>query len=518
MNEGNQMAQPVDNATLSTTRLAIFEIIGVNKTPLGVVETVKDPLGAWTLRCSATTEAFLEKMRTPIEAYATTWRGQHQEGVPTTSAPDLMALATVIQQTRLSVEVEPTSDYSPSFQLELKTGHLVRIAATADIPSVNTDDGSLRKWIDRIKETISLSKDFLDIVIKMSPLGLVPPAIMLWVYLRRIGWNELILESLGSPSGLMTLLACMVIFVLILMLQFCFPSLLIAPLSGLLDQEKGNLRIRLPLTFLCLGLPITWTLVYSICVLCFPGIDLMSVGFATLISLIFDILVVLLWLKNRMNVSDWWRLFLIGMLSLFGAVCSTFPFLLLIQAVEKQPFSNTHPVLVLLGCAIVSVAGLFPGYTKIASDLSSQKSGKTVAITLGATIGVTYIVGYLVLMVAPVSAYVLAASGVYSQDAGVYQLRKPELAYTFRAAHMLVFSTTKDVKSLEAQGQFVGAFLRYNFGGFKLLCKYPFNPSLPMQKSEIDKARQLKLYDPYLNPSDDCVPIKADDLTPVHVG
>ena len=518
MSEDNQIGQPVDNAILSATRLAIFEIVGLNKTLLGVVETVRDPHGAWTLRCSAPTEALLEKMRAPIEAYATTWRGQHPEDPPTTSSPDLMALATVIRQTHLSVEIEPTSDYSPSLQLDLKTGDLVVIAATTGTPSSNMDDGSLRKWIDRIKETISLSKDFLDVVIKMSPLGLVPPAIMLWVYLRRIGWNELILESLGSASGLITLLACTLIFMLVLMLQFCFPSLLIAPLSGLLDQEKGNLRIRLPLTLLCLGLPIAWTVVYSISVLCLPDIGLMSVGLATLISLLFDVLVVLLWLKSRMNVSDWWRLFLIGMWSLFGAVCSTFPFLLLIQAVEKQPFSNVHPILVLLGCAIVSVAGLFPGYIKIASDLSSQKPGKTAVITLGAIIGVTYLVGDLVLMIAPVSAYVLAASGVYSQDAGVYQLRKPELAHAFRAAHMSVFSTPKDAKVPEPQGQFVGAFMRYNFGGSKLLCKYPFDPSVLMQKAEIDKARHLKLYEPYLNPSDDCVPVKADDLTPIHVG
>lgn len=513
MSEASDVVHISNDSTPSTTPVAIFEKAGGVKTFLGIVRAVKNDQGAWTLRCSASAGDRLRKMRALIEAYGKKWLEPRKDGVVTSDPPDLEVLADLCRQATFEAEAFQADDYPLSLQLDRKTG-LMAVATQNDV--------SLREWVDRAKEAVSLSKDFLDVVLKMSPLGLIPPAIILAVYVRRMGWSELLLESLGSASGLVALLAYMVLFMLLSILQFCLPSLLIAPLSGLLDHEKGDRRLNTPLAWLCLGLPLTWTVSYGLCVLLRPGLGTLSIGIATGIVAIADVIVVFC-LKRRMSSSEgWrlylkgWRLFLIGTCSFVGAISSVFPFLVLIQAVEKQSMSNDHPWVVLFGCAIVSVAGLFPGFVKINSELSGQTSGRTVVITLGALVGIAYLVSELVLVVAPISAYVLAASGVYSLHSSVYQLRKPELAAAFKAAHMPVFGALKGTKSSETSALFVGAFLRYNFGGSKLLCKYPFDPSGVTQR-EIEYARELQQPDPYLKAGKDCVPVKTDEVTPVHV-
>jgi len=173
--------------------------------------------------------------------------------------------------------------------------------------------------------------------------------------------------------------------------------------------------------------------------------------------------------------------------------------------------AGAHPVLALIGCSAVSVLGLIPGCLKNTLELSGQTSRQTAIATLGALVGVGYVVGGIILAVTPVSAYVLAASGIYSSHASVYQLRKSELVATFRAAHMSAYVVDMDGAASAPPIAFVGAFLRYNFGGTKLLCKFPFDPSVVTQ-SDIDYAHRNDKPDPYLRAGDNCVPVKTDDV------
>jgi len=451
-------------------------------------------------------------MRDPLESYAKKWLAPQADGTVTSEPPDMQSLVALCHQEALEPDVLPVDDYPLSLQIDRLSGLMV--AGTAD-------NFSLRKWVDRTKEAVSFAKDLLDVVLKLSPLGLIPPAMMLALYLRRMGWSELLLESLGSASGLITLLGYVSLFMLLSMMQFCLPSAAVAPLSKLLGHQKQDARLRIPMTLLCLGLPFVWSASFGVCVLQWPNLGALSPLIATLVALIADVAIVI-WLKMRMSSSEGWKSYLIpsrllgiGAFSLLGALFSVFPLLVLIRAVEKQSMSNDHPILVLLGCAIVSAFGVLPGFLKTMVELSGQTSRQAAMATLGALLGVGYIVGAIVWAVTPVSAYVLAASGVYSSHASVYQLRKPELAAAFRAAHMPVYAAHRsEVASVESPA-FVGAFLRYNFGGAKLLCKFPFDPSVVTQ-SDIDYARQNEKPDPYLRAGNDCVPVKADEVTPIH--
>ena len=87
---------------------------------------------------------------------------------------------------------------------------------------------TFRRRVDVIKECLGIAKDCFDIGLKFWSLVLVLPAITLWIYLHKIGWSEIFIDSLGSVPGLVTLLACSSLLFVLLILQFFMPALLMA--------------------------------------------------------------------------------------------------------------------------------------------------------------------------------------------------------------------------------------------------------------------------------------------------
>ena len=58
-----------EGANAPAARLAIFETVGAQRTPLGIVAAVRADDGNWSLQCSAMGDS-LNKIRAVLEAYA----------------------------------------------------------------------------------------------------------------------------------------------------------------------------------------------------------------------------------------------------------------------------------------------------------------------------------------------------------------------------------------------------------------------------------------------------------------
>ena len=61
-------------------------------------------------------------------------------------------------------------------------------------------------FLERFKTFLDYGKDTAELIAKFSLLLLVLPGLTLWLYLNRIGWHTLFLDSISSTSGLLALL------------------------------------------------------------------------------------------------------------------------------------------------------------------------------------------------------------------------------------------------------------------------------------------------------------------------
>jgi len=76
----------------------------------------------------------------------------------------------------------------------------------------------------------------------------------------------------------------------------------------------------------------------------------------------------------------------------------------------------------------------------------------------------------------PVTSVVLALAGVNDSRVHVYQVLRPELAFSMRVAHLPVVDVRGTAGAGKPPVSFVGGYLRYSYGGIKLLCLHKCNP------------------------------------------
>ena len=114
-------------------------------------------------------------------------------------------------------------------------------------------------------ESISGLKDTFDAILKFSSLSLAFPALMLWGYLRSIGWGEIFLDSISSVSGLVALLVCSAALMVVICIEFFIPSMMVIFALDLKDSRLGNPK-RKATIFVALYLfpALAWALVFPI--------------------------------------------------------------------------------------------------------------------------------------------------------------------------------------------------------------------------------------------------------------
>ncbi|MEN4917899.1 hypothetical protein ABE485_04455 [Achromobacter spanius] len=99
----------------------------------------------------------------------------------------------------------------------------------------------------------------VDLVLKLSPVFMLGAGVMLWSYLREIGWTHLLLPTASSPSGLAFLAISALAFVGAAILIFLTPSLFFS--SGL-DFYEGRLtpaRVK----WILVGMAALWTIIFA---------------------------------------------------------------------------------------------------------------------------------------------------------------------------------------------------------------------------------------------------------------
>jgi len=399
-----------------------------------------------------------------------------------------------------------------------------------------------RRWLDRFKEFVALTKDVVEVLLKISPAAFFPPALMLWSYLRGIGWGEVFLDSVGSIPGLVTLLAAALLLLFALFLQFCLPSLLLMPAAAQLDTSKTAEKIELRhLAVLNLLPALAWTLIFAIVSWNIANAGYLAVVGSFLGALAAAVLAALMMRKRFVpeDTKGRWkilmRLFAVAAFPILGSFASSSSLIAAIWVVEYQPFSTSSPVVVLIICCLISVVGLVPGVIYLDSHASNQSMSKTMVNTIAAAAGVGYFVVSSALFFAPVGSATLHMAGVTELSRKVYQVLKPELVYAMRAVHLPVYEVKRNAKSSEPPVFFVDAYLRFNFGGIKLLCATPYDPNLIAHQAALNAAKMSTtaagasstnaVDTPNVNAGEAqlrleagnwCLPVKTEDLKPIH--
>lgn len=90
----------------------------------------------------------------------------------------------------------------------------------------------------------------VDMVMKMGPVFMMGAGMMLWSYLREIGWAHLLLPTASSPSGLAFLAISALVFVGAAIFLFLTPSLFFSPGIDLYPNRKIPKRVPWILVFM----------------------------------------------------------------------------------------------------------------------------------------------------------------------------------------------------------------------------------------------------------------------------
>jgi hypothetical protein len=123
-----------------------------------------------------------------------------------------------------------------------------------------------------------------------------------------------------------------------------------------------------------------------------------------------------------------------------------------------------------------------------------------------------FFISYFVLAIAafsmPVSATVLRLAGIYSNESQTFAVLQPSLA----DASTTVGLTVRQVRNTTV----VDAYVRYGFGGIRLLCRSPFDP-LAVSDEAIKNAKRKRVQDPTIMQGSGCVQASQGELRPLRM-
>lgn len=394
-------------------------------------------------------------------------------------------------------------------------------------------------WLDSFKVGLSLAKDVLDVVLKISPLALIVPALMLWIYLRRIGWSEILGESIGSVTGLMTLLASAVLLLLSFLLMFCFPSLFIGFVAKFFKEEGASRgRVTKLLFFWVLLSGFVWQVSFGLFFLVARVKDSADKSFivatfaCAVVSLVFawrfrtDLVKV----KARVNVHDsgvptrwlakqgaWVRvgakLVFVSLFPVLSSFATAIPLVAMIEATGLEKMTSTDGNVVFGLCCLASVTGMVPGLAYLAAKIAGLARGKTMLVALIGFVVSAYPALFLTFSLGPVVSTVLRAAGLYDDRPHVYQLLNTKLVPSIKAIHLPLYEVAHAGNG-DDPVLFVGAYVRFNFGGVKLLCRDDYDPDA-FTRDQLAAARNAHKPDPRLVGGSWCLPVKSDDVKPI---
>lgn len=328
-----------------------------------------------------------------------------------------------------------------------------------------------RSPLEIAKEFLDLWNSALDVAWKVAPVSLVPAGLLLWSHLQSIGWISLFGESATSSSGLIFLVLAAIIFGLVTLLGFVLPSMFIVWTAHFYDLNHPIPKPALHL--------------YAYALLTWFGILLVDIIFQTSMPpwllFAFPVVVGMVFVAykrselaisgvgTRWTLRDYWKVPALAVLAALAVSVTTFPILIALNIGSQfKELSLAEEWLVVAMCFLVSLIGTIPGFIYLKLRTVHSGNQRPLKVAFAGVFLVLYMLVSALAFVPNVRSNFLRGAGVYSNDQTSFQILNKDLSFALTRAGM---SVTKD-----AEQKSVEAYVRYHFGGIKLLCRDPYEP------------------------------------------
>lgn len=379
---------------------------------------------------------------------------------------------------------------------------------------------------DRVSRVMGFVKDLLEIVLKLSPLALVPPALTVWVYLRKLGWSELFGESVGSVPGLLALISGSALILLSFALQVIAPSLFFGAAGEVLEGERQHPELAASKAYWLHFVPvIVWQLCFSISIGYFSAEITSPILLASALSWAISALMAVKYRKQLItrrlekSINDKKRDSVVwgyARYIIFMMAVSICPLIISISSAVAilgmwwvaEGFGIANPLIFVILCCVTAFVSIIPGLAYLSARIEGHPPRKLWFLTAVAVGGVLYVAMTVALFMAPISKQSLELAGVNDKRPHVYQLLNESLLPSVYAAGIPAYST-RLFTAAGKEGIFLGAYLQFNFGGIKLLCVKHYDAY--EESGRKAAAREAE------EPSNDrrgkgCVPFKNEDV------
>ncbi|MGC7405382.1 hypothetical protein ACPWR0_07490 [Pandoraea pneumonica] len=355
------------------------------------------------------------------------------------------------------------------------------------------------------KETVSMLKDTLDVAWKFAPVALFPTALFLWIHLKSIHWTSLFQYSAMTGSGLAFLVSATILIALAAMLQFALPSVMLIGTVSVYPLDR-KIPKAVPRLYQCaMG---GWLLGFALII----GFD--SDRIWVICALAFGVALFYALarreaLELRAKPSEWRHMPVLYAIGLACAAAITMfvtsaPLVLAFRLTARYVHGGLGEAFVgMLVCVATVVMSLLPGYMYVNARTWRVGVYQPVKLALLGAFFLTYVVLIGAAMFVPVSSTVLRLAGVYSNEPQTFVILQPSLADAARTAGL---SVVGDGKLLLLRG-----YVRYDFGGTRLLCNTPFDPK-KVSVAAIRQARDEKAPDPGVLAGAGCVQSSTSEL------
>ena len=370
-----------------------------------------------------------------------------------------------------------------------------------------TDWGDFRQFYKNYVSALGVLKDTLDVLWKLAPIGLVMPAMLIWAYLKKIGWLQLFPEAVVSVPGLVVMIVASCLLTLLLAIQFGIPSIISVSAVGAYEEQNKiakaakNGNVRKPIALLFLGSPLAWLLVFGVLSLVWDlsGGWCFSLGMAGMA--IFELSVVWWnWKVFSNSGKSGWISKLVQFIKVTFAptiaAISVLPSLVVCLGIfTGEDLSGWRAFGVFAGCVFYSVIGVLPGMVYLLEKLSDKKPFDIFKTTIFIGALVFYSVWMVALTLGPVTSTVLRSIGAIDETRYVYQVLKPDLVTGLQGAGFKVYTAGPSVYSKE-QSYFVDSYVRFNFANVLLLCRDPlaFSKADGASMSTSDAQKRLLIW------------------------
>lgn len=366
----------------------------------------------------------------------------------------------------------------------------------------------LRQSKEFYKEFLVIAKDTLDVGWKLAPLAFLPAGMFLWVYLRSIHWTGLFQDSAMTTSGLVFLFTAALGLMFAVLLQFTLPSIILICTTSVCAKEQF-IRDHVLLIH-------RWALLGWLC-----GILIVSfitkknflwltIAFSFSTALFYSVYHQYkgkIFLLNLSLINCFMKNTIWSILATLAMASTSVPLLIGLKNAKYVP--NIHDgwqteVLIIICIFFITIISLLPGFIYLNARTSITESYRPIKFAIVGAFISSYTVIMVIAFFVPISFKVLELSGIYNNDLRTYQVRESKLMPVLSRIGLITPTNTPDLT-------LVRAYLRYGFGGYKLLCRDRFDPDTLSQES-IKKAEVDKKPDPGFTAGNHCAPVHSGEI------